>query len=415
MDLNGTTVQEYAMGMGDENYNDSPSFTQAVMGLDRNSTLMTALLAAGHIATRSFAWWWGLNGASSTAQMDGQIVFGGYDAAKVTGDNYTSSLAPSTNACWGGMYVNLRDISLSFPNGSTASLTGSSTLSACLEPNLPVVLAFANNPYYNTFLELTGTSDLGSEGTPVLSYSGMLFPPNNVYDGDLIITLSSGLSFTIPNDILIVPPQAISSDGSTHTNDSVRELLISPLAGSLADNTPYLGKQFFSQAYLYMDYEANTFTLWNAKPTTETSLVTLGQNCSTAVNNATNSQNSPSSSTTATTASSAHLTTRHHSLSSGAIAGIAVGAAIGAAVVSIVAVLLVLRKRRKDRLETNHREDMSPPPLKPELDAEQFLQEMPASERRPAELPSDTRPLELPDNAHGEDKQATGHVGHETG
>ena len=201
----------------------------------------------------------------------------------------------------------------------------------------------------------------------------------------------------IPNDILVVAPQYTGANGSVQINDTIREVLINSLDDSTANDTPFLGKQFFSQAYLMVDFDENTFTLWEANATTETNLQTIGNsagNCTHAAPNVSTHTTSPRSSTV-------NKSRAHSSLSAGALAGIVVGAALGTTAVGVVGAILILRRRRRNGLNKESSVSFVPQDhhssnsQKQELDANQVLQEMEASHTHPQELPPDAKPTEL--------------------
>lgn len=115
------TLDEYPIG--------SPGFDfgaqhhpQGALGLCSNSTLLSTLKDAGHISSRSYGYWWGENGATSNAQMDGSLVLGGYDAAKTQGPNITIALRKPTLSCMSGMFMPISDLVMQFPNSTRASL-----------------------------------------------------------------------------------------------------------------------------------------------------------------------------------------------------------------------------------------------------------------------------------------------------
>lgn len=95
---------------------------QGALGLGQNSTLLSTLKDAGYIASRSYGYWWGENGATSNAQMDGSLVLGGYDAAKIQGPNITIPLKTPTLSCMSGMYMPISDLVMRFPNSTRASI-----------------------------------------------------------------------------------------------------------------------------------------------------------------------------------------------------------------------------------------------------------------------------------------------------
>jgi hypothetical protein len=122
------------------------------------------------------------------------------------------------------------------------------------------------------------------------------------------------------------------------------------------NDTPIIGMQFFSGAYLMVDLDSNTFTLWQANATTDSNLVSVGGSCSEtpAANSNTTvvpSANGTSSSNTTTGGGNSINPdqwdpAKDSSLSSGAIAGIAVGSVAGVASIAALALLLIFKRRR---------------------------------------------------------------------
>jgi hypothetical protein len=159
---------------GEEGYH-----PQAAIGLGRNSTLLNALVSTGKIASRSWAMFWGRQGATADAQMDGNFVFGGYDRAKASGANFTQGLVYSNTACSTGMLVTITDISLNWDNGTTTSLydgSQSAAMSACIVPDYPVLMTIPYEPYFNRFSGITGDSILSFGRSFGINYYGMLYP-----------------------------------------------------------------------------------------------------------------------------------------------------------------------------------------------------------------------------------------------
>lgn len=152
-----TTLKDFPIGM--------PGFdvggifdTQANIGLGRNSTLLNALRESGRISSRTYSFWWGLNSASPSNSMDGQLVLGGYDAAKVTGPNITQKLLPSAVGCGSGMHLTVTNMILGFPNGTKADMLTPSVLSVCIQLDWPTVASFRYDPFMERFQNYTGTS-----------------------------------------------------------------------------------------------------------------------------------------------------------------------------------------------------------------------------------------------------------------
>jgi hypothetical protein len=119
----------------------SHSFDMNALGLGTRSTILNGLYNAGVIASRSFSIYFGLTGADKEHQMDGNLVLGGYDAAKFTGQNYTGTLTPQSG-CDNGLLAFVSDILMDFPNGTSKSIIGQSSGSAlkmCIEPNYELI------------------------------------------------------------------------------------------------------------------------------------------------------------------------------------------------------------------------------------------------------------------------------------
>lgn len=133
---------------------------QHILGLGPNSTILSTLKQAEIIASRSWSMYWGYSGAPET-QSDGIFVFGGYDSTKVTGQNYSFPLIYDSN-CPSGMVVLIADVSLTFPNGTTASLfqSAASSLRACIMPSYPDLMTLPRNPYYNNLQLAAGIPDV---------------------------------------------------------------------------------------------------------------------------------------------------------------------------------------------------------------------------------------------------------------
>lgn len=122
------TLDEFPIGMPGMEFG-TQYHPQGVLGLGPNSTLLTALKDAGHISSRSYGYWWGEDGATSNAKMDGSLILGGYDAAKIQGPNTTIALKQPTLDCVSGMYLTIMDIKMLFPNSTSASITVSALFS----------------------------------------------------------------------------------------------------------------------------------------------------------------------------------------------------------------------------------------------------------------------------------------------
>lgn len=167
------------------------------------------------------------------------------------------------------------------------------------------------------------------------------------------IHLSSGLQITVPNSQYMVPFVSIERNGSQIFDDSIREFLFNSIAG---DQPATLGRYFLTSAYLMVNHDSGTFTLWQANPSTATKTVAVvsegtAQDCASVGNGTGIVQPSAAASTTPdsqTTPSGQAQSGPSSGLSTGAIAGIAVVAVGGVALLAL-AVLYFRRKARAAR------------------------------------------------------------------
>lgn len=157
--------------------------TQNVFGLGSNSTILNTLVSMEKIASRSWSWWWGQTGATDEAQMDGSIVFGGYDKAKTLEEPHSYEFGAFALDCQSGMHVTITDLVLTFPNGSTTSILYPNQLSGCLQPDFPPLMTLPNAPYFENFERFTQTRNIGRGGGNGIGARGMLYQPDEVYDG----------------------------------------------------------------------------------------------------------------------------------------------------------------------------------------------------------------------------------------
>ena len=158
------------------------------------------------------------------------------------------------------------------------------------------------------------------------------------YDGNLTLEINNAFTVTVPNTVFVQPLITINDTGSIITNTSYEQVRIIAAPGSEGD-TFILGRPFFSAAYLSVDYDANTFSLWQAKATMDSDLQVFGGNCTDAPANASTNQNSAERSKSGSA----------KAMSSGAIAGITVGGAVFMAATGAIIVLLVLRRKKRAR------------------------------------------------------------------
>jgi hypothetical protein len=74
---------------------------QHILGFGPNSTVLSALKAAKIISSKTWSFFWGLNSPVSRVQMNGTVVLGGIDAAKITEPNANVTLPLQYSGCVG--------------------------------------------------------------------------------------------------------------------------------------------------------------------------------------------------------------------------------------------------------------------------------------------------------------------------
>ena len=193
--------------------------------------------------------------------------------------------------------------------------------------------------------------------------------------------------------------------------------MLDPTGGANQQDPLILGRPFFSAAYLNVDYDAGTFSLWRANPTEEMDLVALGGDCSSpkvnapanniTTNNATSSGSSSSNNTQSGNGTNTAIEGTH--LSTGAIVGAVVGSAFGAAALAATAVLLYIRRRgRREEVAKVAAQDSSinsapgaNAPPHDNFDGPRYNEAMThevlemGAEQKPGELAADSKPVEI--------------------
>ncbi|KIH93206.1 aspartic-type endopeptidase [Sporothrix brasiliensis 5110] len=336
------------------------------VGLGFNSTLLSALKASGRIASRTWSMFWGRDGADQTGQMDGVFVLGGYDSAKVVAaQKYTLPLAGAASVCPSRMVLSITDLVLNFANGTNASLfprAASTALQTCITPDYPVLMTLPADPYFQALETLTNTS-IPARSQGLAFFANRYLPGAAPYTGDLTLTFQSGLAVRIPNDQLIVPDRTIDAKtGQIQANSSGMDTTILAIQDVNADDMTQLGRPFLSAAYVMLNQDAGTFTLWQANPTTQRRLVAVDETnadvaavCATTSSggnndsvNATAPANGTSS-TGETTPGSSSSGSNARKPSTGAIVGAVAGGAVVVAALIGVSVFYCLRRRQRRR------------------------------------------------------------------
>ncbi|KAJ4269824.1 hypothetical protein NW762_001493 [Fusarium torreyae] len=288
------------------------------LGLGSNSTYLNALKAAGAISSRVWSIFWGRMWVKTP--INGSLVLGGYDEEKVIGKNYTAPLVyddyTGTPGCWTGMKVTVSDIRVNFRDGSDKSIFPSNTaLPCCIVPQRQLLL------------EAPGA-----------------------FDGDITFHLDSGLQVRVPNDQYIVPSVDIDRSGARVTKTDVKELLMN----GVADQPATLGRYFLTAAYLMVNHDAGTFTLWQANPSEKSKLVRVFDE-ETAEKCGGDASGIIQPTASATPAEGKETQTTEESEAASSPSGAVIGGAVAVGVVGLgvvcLGVFLLLRRRRNSRPE----------------------------------------------------------------
>ena len=328
------------------------------IGLGSNSTILHALKAGRQIASRTWSMFYGWTGDDETSQLDGTLVFGGYDRAKVSTPGYTQNLRQNER-CGTQMLVTIDDILLHFPNGTDVSIvadTSEGSFDACIVPDFPVLMTIANDPYMEAFRDFTNNT-INQRSLGLAYYTLLYDDEEEPYRGDMIINIRDGPSVFVPNKQLVLPERTIQEeDGQIVANYSRSNLVINPLQDINMNDLSILGRHFLSSAYVMVNQDMDTFTLWSTDPTHNEDLVGIdeeGKEVSEWCHTGASQEPTPSDQTDPPPDYDGN------GLSSGPIAGIVVGGVAFAAIV--IGVIFWRRRRGKVNAAANLESDSSPP------------------------------------------------------
>ncbi|KAE8152930.1 aspartic peptidase domain-containing protein [Aspergillus avenaceus] len=328
-----TTLSDFPIGIARSDWGAQGYHPQMAFGLGKTSTILNRLYTAGHISSRSWAMFWGRTGGTADTQQDGSIVFGGFDKSKASGDNYTSGLNYSNKNCPTGMLVTITDLQLNFPNGTNASLLDglqSSAILACITPDFPTLMTLPLEPYFKRFQRLT--KETINDRAFGISYYGMLY------------SAAASVYLVVPN--LTIDP----STGSLQANGSRPELVINAIQDINQGNLPQLGRQLLSSAYLMLNQDSNTFTLWNAALGKKENLVAINRDNKLVEDYCTTKPMPTSSSAPSPPSSRGH----DDKLPVGAIVGIVIGCVLGVGAFATAVFLVVSWKKRKGIIRVDY-------------------------------------------------------------
>ncbi|KAL9130315.1 MAG: hypothetical protein Q9175_007051 [Cornicularia normoerica] len=140
---------------------------QNTLGLGRNSTLLNALVSTGAIVSRTYSIFQGWTGFQTQFQTDGSLILGGYDSAKITGNNITLPFTVEDD-CNNGFIISVTGINMNLKNGSNISIIGQSqgsAMRACINPYYsPITLP---EEIWWAFTNVTGIAEEDRSLSPI--------------------------------------------------------------------------------------------------------------------------------------------------------------------------------------------------------------------------------------------------------
>ncbi|KAJ1707770.1 hypothetical protein AFCA_013100 [Aspergillus flavus] len=353
------------------------------LGLGQESTFLQTLVKKGAIISKTWSLFYGLTGEDADAQMDGIAVFGGYDKAKTQGENQTFRLNYDVN-CRTGMVATVTSIDVGFENG-TEQNAFASPIDMCLDPSFEI-MSFTPS-IVDTLKSKFGAKSFGTSGGT--AHNGLLYNVEDAFTGNISITLNRKLKITVTNNQLVVPDY-VPLGNETVFSDTSREVLVGvPTGGDQPQWMTYLGQPFFTAAYLMVNQDLGTFTVWQNNVTEDEDYHAIdpsGTICKEEATAPTTSADTSVSPTTTDSPKQGH----GQALTTGAIVGIVVGAVAG---VTLIAAFLAMffYRRKVRRLRGQPSPDQIIPVMSKGEYRNQFPVEAPTIDRGAAEAPTTDR------------------------
>jgi hypothetical protein len=298
--------------------------------LGRGSSFLE--VAVNTSAAPSQAWGLWTGSRSIENPVDGLLVIGGYDIARVDGDLTTFGTSPKCPTC-----VLVTNITYNSVSGSSSLFSNSSeTLEVALEPferslELP-------QDIFDNFAHV-------SQGTWNDSLGALTYPRANPPEGNLTITLLNGYTTVIPASELFSMSRLYDSSGVYSISDP--DSMIAEVGNYTEPQyVPSWGIPFLTMNYMVVDYEKDTFQM---APAVRTDFGSEGGAlikalCTGVVSSSTSSP-TPTPTGQPTAPTSAAPIARHNHI--GAIVGGVVGGVAGLALIAAV-IFFILSRRKKE-------------------------------------------------------------------
>ncbi|RMZ83927.1 hypothetical protein DV737_g1509, partial [Chaetothyriales sp. CBS 132003] len=234
--------------------NSSPWFGPAGhLGLGPSSTLLKLLYDQGSISSRSFGFYVGAAYTRAGGAVNGSLTLGGHDSGRWAEPIYDFPISAVTSPTDGStpFKVTVQSISLLNADNTTLGQLNESPFDAYISTSqFPLTLPDGATSKFATL----------TRGTPKTNPYDTSFELPSSFNGSLSITLSTGLTVTIPNSELrnasnISPISSIPAASNQST-------------ASQPSTVPVLGTSFLSHVYLIAQYSSTppTFHLAPALP-----------------------------------------------------------------------------------------------------------------------------------------------------
>ncbi|TVY56660.1 Candidapepsin-2 [Lachnellula cervina] len=263
----------------------------------------------------------------------GSLIFGGYDASKFTPNNVIFDMAPD----------NLRDIVVTIRSITSTTGSGNTTLMSTPE------LAFIDSAVPEIWLPTEACQQFEKAFGLTLDQTSQRYLINASTHAKLQ-QLNPNITFTLANQKTggttadIVLPYASFDLNLTAPILTNKSSLYFPLRQTDQAGLYTLGRTFLQEAYVTTHYNSRTFNVSQCifDENAKAHVVALPPNLPTPA-----SSSSPTNSNTP-------KTPKKKGISTGTIVGIVLGCLLGIACVSLVAALIIIRRRRKLKTTNLH-------------------------------------------------------------
>ena len=259
------TAQFYSLpevrGFPFEIWSDLQSDNKSGLALGPNSSFIDTLLSNSLVPSSAFGLFFGSR--SQTKGVDGDLIIGGVDRARLAGpwSNFATQAHYIDAQC--PLQVLVKDIRLNNDRGSFSLFADSdATVIACIDP-LQNQFTLTET-MYNIFASLTEhANDPGIEGgsdfteqTYPLSAAPLL--------GNITVELSNGYTTHVPSYEFVSQERGTDLEGKYAVVNESRLMVAAGTTGtSTLDGVqiPILGGVYLSQNYLMVDYDSGIFRL----------------------------------------------------------------------------------------------------------------------------------------------------------